>query len=296
MSKQKAHIVAKRLMNISTKEKATQIALRSIKESLGDAVQGLQDDALEKYSQSAVLLKMNVEEERFLINYKKKGSFYLPEIMLGKKRYLVSSLDMLSGMRRIIKKSSRISKLNYTISKPKDAKDETKIKNPILSLDADNRVCLLEVPAIRKGFIDILTYSFLRKRGLQSLILFKCKSFGEASSNLDGRCSLGLKKGDNYLYIRNSARKNSLELKAEVGDFIMTRQGMFVGLAVDVEYSAVNRQQRIKCFVFSDDFNIKDSIKISLEKAAKDEYYRPFAEAVEKVNKRLKDLDRKRKL
>ncbi len=293
ISKTKTKTVAEKLMKISTKEKATQLALRSIKESLGDAVQGgLQNDALEKYSLSAVLLKMNVQEKRFLIDYKKSGTFYLPEIMVGGKRYLISSLDLLSGMRRLITKSSKINKLSYMVGKPKNSKKPLRIKTPLLSLKADNRVCMLEVPAIRKNSVDLLTYDSLRKRGLQNLTLFKYKTFGEDSSSLDGRCSLGLKKGDNYLYIRNSVLKSAVQLKAEVGDFIMTKQGMFVGIAVDVENFNSGRQQRVKCFVFSDDFNIKDAVKIPLVKRSGAKYFSDFAEAVAKINSQLKHLDR----
>lgn len=292
LSKRKAQAVAEKLMQISTKEKATQIALKNIKESLGDAVQGLQSDALEKYSQSAVLLTMNIQEKRFLIDYKKSGAFYLPEVMIGDKRYLISSLDLLSGIRRIVKESSRISKLTYTISKPKNADSKLNIKVPLLSLNADNRVCLLEVPAVRKNSVELLTYDNLRKRGLQSLKLFKYKNFGEDSSSLDGRCSLGLKKGDNYLYIRNSIRKNSLELKAEIGDFIMTRQGMFVGVVVEVENFNAGRQQRVKCFVFSDDFSVKDTVAIPVVKKTGDKYFSAFAAAVAKINSKLKKMDR----
>ena len=293
VSKTKAKTAAEKLMEISTKEKVTQLALRSIKESLGDAVQGgLQNDALEKYSLSAVLLKMNVQEKRFLIDYKKSGTFYLPEVMIGGKRYLISSLDLLSGMRRLITKSSKINKLSYMVGKPKNGKKQLKIKTPLLSLKADNRVCMLEVPAIRKNSVELLTYSSLRKRGLQNLTLFKYTTFGEDSSSLDGRCSLGLKKGDNYLYIRNSVLKSAAQLKAEVGDFIMTKQGMFVGIAVEVENFNSGRQQRVKCFVFSDDFNIKDAVKIPLVKRSGAEYFSDFAEAVAKINSQLKHLDR----
>ena len=292
LSKKKAKTVAEKLMNISTKEKATQIALRSIKESLGDAVQGLQSDALEKYSQSAVLLEMNIEEKRFLFSNKKDETFYLPEVMVGGKRYLISSIDLLGGMRRSITKSSRINKLSYNAGKPKSGEAKRKIKTPLLSLNADNRVCMLEVPAIRKNYLELLTYDSLRKRGLQSLILFKYKNFGEDSSNLNGRCSLGLKKGDNYLYIRNSVRKTAPELKAEVGDFVMTRQGMFVAVAVEVESFNAGRQQRVKCFVFSDDFNIKNVSKVPLAKTPGSKYFSAFAAAIEKINTRLKKLDR----
>ncbi len=292
LSRKKAKTVAEKLMNISTKEKATQIALRSIKESLGDAVQGLQSDALEKYSQATVLLEMNIEERRFLLNYKKQGAFYLPEVMIGDKRYLISSIDLLGGMRRAITKSSRISKLSYIAGKPKSGEDKRRISTPILSVNTDNRVCLLEAPKIRKDYLELLTYSNLRKRGLQGLTLFKYKNFGEDSGSLDGRCSLGLKKGDNYLYVRNSVRKGAPELKVEVGDFVMTKQGMFVGVAVEVENLNSGHQQRVKCFVFSDDFNVSNVTKIPLVKAPGDKYFKAFAVTLAQINDKLKKLDR----
>ena len=296
LSKKQAKNVAEQLMNISTKERATQIALRSIKESLGDAVQGLQSDALEKYSQAAVLLEMDIEERRFLVNYEKTGAFYLPKVMIAGKSYLVSSLDLLSGMREIITKSSRINKLNYTVAKPKGGKNKVRVKTPLLSLTRDNRVCMLEVPTVKDEYVELLTYDKLRRRGLQSLILFKYKTFGEDSSNLDGRCSLGLKKGDNYLYIRNSVRKNEPELKVEIGDFIMTKQGMFVGVAIEIENFSAGRQQRVKCFVFSDDFKVKDVVKIPLIKASGEKYFTAFAGAVAKINYKLKNLYRMKRL
>ncbi|MBU8902757.1 MAG: hypothetical protein KOO69_08455, partial [Victivallales bacterium] len=296
LSKKQAKNVAEQLMKISTKERATQIALRSIKESLGDAVQGLQNDALEKYSQAAVLLEMDIEERRFLVNYEKTGAFYLPKVMISGKSYLVSSLDLLSGMREIITKSSRINKLNYTVAKPKGGKSRVRVKTPLLSLTRDNRVCILEVPTVKDEYVELLTYDNLRRRGLQNLILFKYKTFGEDSSSLDGRCSLGLKRGDNYLYIRNSVRKNEPELKVEIGDFIMTKQGMFVGVAIEIENFSAGRQQRVKCFVFSDDFDVKDVVKIPLIKASGEQYYTAFAGAVAKINYQLKNLYRMKRL
>ena len=295
VSKTKAKSVSERLVKISTKEKATQLALRSIKESLGDAVQGLQSNTLEKYSLSTVVLKMNIQEKRFLIDYKKSGTFYLPEVMVDGKRYLISSLDLLSGMRRLITKTSRIDQLSYMVGKPRNANKPLRIKTPLLSLNADNRVCLLEIPAIRKNYVELLTHGNLKKRGLQNLTLFKHKTFGEESSSLNGRCSLGLKRGDNYLYIRNALRKNTPELKAEVGDFIMTKQGMFVGIAVEVENFNSGRQQRVKCFVFSDDFSIKNVAKLPLTRRSGVKYFNDFAEAVAKINSRLKHLGRVKK-
>lgn len=300
MSKKQAEVAAEKLMQAkldlvatTSKEKATQATLRKLRDALSEAVQKLRSDALERYSQAAVLLKMEVQERRFLINYDKNIDFYLPEVLIGGKRYLVSSLDLFSGMGRVMTDSSSISKLSYVVGKPKNGSREmTVLTNPLLSLNVDSRVCLLEVPAIVKNPVQLLTYSELRKRGLQDLTLFKYTTFGQESSSLEGRCSLGLKKGDNYLYIRNSAYRNTPQLKADIGDFIMTKQGQFVGVAVEVENFDLERRQRIKCFVFSDDFDLKNVTEIPIVKPAGSEYFSAFAKTVTEINSRVKHLSR----
>ncbi|MFA6714676.1 MAG: hypothetical protein WCS27_04830 [Victivallaceae bacterium] len=303
LSKKQADVAAEKLMKAkldlaatTSKEKATQATLRKLKDSLSEAVQKLRSDALEKYSQAAVLLKVEVQEKRFLINYGKDINFYLPEVLIGGKRYLISSIDRLSGMGRVITESSSINKLSYAVGKPKNGSRKMDIlKKPILSLNADNRVCLLEVPAIVKEPIQLLNYNELKKRGLQDLTLFKYTTFGQESSSLEGRCSLGLKKGDNYLYVRNSAHRNAPQLKADVGDFIMTKQGQFVGIAVEVESFDLGRRQRVKFFVFSDDSEIKDISRIPVIKPAGSKYFRSFAKSVAEINSKIKHLGRIKK-
>jgi hypothetical protein len=302
-SKKQAELAAEKLMKAklnlaetTSKEKATQATLRKLKDSLSDAVQKLRSDALERYSQAAVLLKMEVREKRFLINYDKNIDFYLPEVLIGGKRYLISSIDLFSGMGRVMTPSSSINKLSYVVGKPKNgSRQMVTLKNPILSLNADNRVCMLEAPAIVKEPIELLTYSELRKRGLQDLTLFKYTTFGQESSSLEGRCSLGLKKGDNYLYIRNSAHRNAPQLKADIGDFIITKQGQFVGVAVEVENFDLGRRQRVKFFVFSDDFNLKNTTTIPIVKPAGSEYFSTFAKTVAEINSRIKLENRNQK-
>ena len=280
------------LAKTSSKEKATRQALKKIKDSLSDAVHKLKSDALERYSQAAVCLKLDIQERRFLIDYSKKLKFYLPEVTLDGKTYLVSSIDLLSGMGRVIHKSSKINKLSYVIGKPKGGKKETPVTSPLLSLNIDNRVCLLEIPSVRKKSVELLTYDKLRKRGLQDLTLFKYNSFGQESSSIEGRCSLGLEKGDHYLYIRNSVRRNAPELKADIGDFVISKEGMLVAVAVEVETFDLGRKQRVKCFVFPDKFDLKSVDSIPLVKPSKSKYYRGFASAVAAVNSRIRHIER----
>lgn len=302
LSKQEKEEIASKLVQTkitlaktSSKEKATRQALKKIKDSLSDAVQKLKSDALEQYSQTAVYLKMDVQERRFLIDYTKKRQFYLPEVQIEGKTYLVSSIDLLSGMGRTINKSSKINKLSYVINKPKNGKEAIQVSSPLLSLNIDNRVCLMEIPSLRKKSVKLLTYDKLRKRGVQELTLFKYNSFGQDSSSLEGRCSLGLEKGDHYLYIRNSVHRNTPGLKADVGDFVISKEGMLVAIAVEVESFDLGRKQRVKCFVFPDKFNLKSIERIPVSKPAGSKYYRGFASAVAAVNSRIKRMERNKK-
>ncbi|MDD5728212.1 MAG: hypothetical protein PHV59_06590 [Victivallales bacterium] len=282
------------LAKTSSKEKATRQALKKIEDSLSDAVHKLKSDALEKYFQSAVYLKMNIKEKRFLLDYSRERIFYLPEINIKGKSYLMSSLDLLCGLGRVINEYSKISELNYCVGKPKNIKELTPVNTRLLSLNLDNRVCLLEIPSVRKNALALLTYSELRKRGLQDLTLFKSNSFGQESCGLEGRCSLGLDKGDHYLYIRNSAPRNAPVLKADVGDFIVSKEGRLVAVAVAVEISDVGRRQRVKCFVFPDDFNLSEVSSVPLGKPAGSEYYRGFVAAVAAINARLRLEEREK--
>ena len=283
------------LIKSSSEEKAAQVALNKTKESLKAAMERLQSEALDKYSQAAVLLKVNIKESRFLIDYESGGTFYLPEVLIDGKKYLISPLELLNSMGRTITAASKIIQLSYRVGKPKDGNNMSSIKQPLLSLNADNRVCIVEVPAVRKTALELLTYENLKKRGLQNLTLFKYTTFGQESCSLDGRSSLGLEKGDHYLYIRNSVRNNDPQLKANVGDFIITKQGQFVGIAVEVQNFDFGRKQRVKCFVFPNDFKTSNVTEIPLAKRPGNKYFTNFAKVVAAINSRIKHLNRNNK-
>jgi predicted nucleic acid-binding Zn-ribbon protein len=300
--KEKAKLAEKRLaktemelVETSSEVKTKEAALKKTQESLKDAVERLQSDALEKYSEAAVLLKINMKEKRFLLDYEKGENLYLPEVSINGQNYLISSIDLLNTLGRLVTKSSRISQLSLKVGKPKDAQNMTLIDSPILSLNRDNRVCIIKTPKVNKTSLELLNYEELKKRGLQNLTLFKHKNFGQESCSLNGRISLGLEKGDNYLYIRNSVRKNDPELKAEVGDFIISKQGKFVGLAVEIQSFDLGRKERVKCFVFPEKIDFKNLTAISLKKRPGSEYYQGFAEAVAEINSRIKHSGRDKK-
>ena len=110
--------------------------------------------------------------------------------------------------------------------------------------------------------------------------MFKSGSFGKESVSLNGRCSLDLAAGKPQLYIRNTGRGPAGELKAEPGDFIITKQGDFVGIVTGIENFDMGRRQEAKCFVFPEDFKWDGAKTIRLDKAPDAEYFENFSKGV----------------
>jgi uncharacterized coiled-coil DUF342 family protein len=265
-------------------QQATQTALEETKIRLKEAEERLRSDALQKYSQATVKLDFSIKEKRFLSDYSSAESYYLPEIAIGEKNYLAVNFKIITGLFKDITGHAKVYDLNYAIGEPleADAGKFKKVNGPIYSLNVDNRVCLLEIPAMRKA-LKPLSFSQLKSRGLQNLYLFKPNDFGKRTCNLEGRASLNLSTGNKYLYIRNSTRRTDSELKAELGDFIITKEGDFVGLIVAVEDFDMGRKQDAKCFIMPDNFKVSEAYEIPITRQKDQPLYSDFMKAVDFV-------------
>jgi predicted nucleic acid-binding Zn-ribbon protein len=271
---------------------AAKAELKQTKVRLSDAESKLRSDALEKYSLAAIKVNFNISENRLLMDYHNKETFCLPQIFYKGKYYIIGDLKVITGMFREITGHSKVYRLQYAVESVKNGSKPRYLHGPLISLNSDNRVCMMEIPKMRKDALKIITFPALRKRGVQDLQLFKYRSFGKGNTSLNGRCSLSFGKGDQYLYIRNSTRRSDTQMNAEPGDFVISKQGDYVGVVVAVENFDMNRRQEAKCYVFPDNFKISDSVKISLAKAAGQKYYTSFAKAVENMVSTIKRLDR----
>ena len=126
-----------------------------------------------------------------------------------------------------------------------------------------------------------MTIGKLRQRGLHNLYLFKTSSFGKESAALGGRCSIDLSAREPYLYIRNTGRgTGGSELRAEPGDFVLSREGDFIGVVVSIENFDFGRRQEAKCFVFPDEFNWEKAGSIPIVRRPGEEYFNAFGGAV----------------
>jgi hypothetical protein len=132
-----------------------------------------------------------------------------------------------------------------------------------------------------------LTFNKLKERGLKNLYLFKKKFCGKGSVELQGRCSINLDKADSYLYISNAEFKKDESKQALPGDFVLTKEGRFVGVIVRAEKSEKNKEA--KCFVFPEAINIVGAMKIPLVRQRGAEFYTAFVEAVNRVNDTIRE-------
>jgi hypothetical protein len=101
---------------------------------------------------------------------------------------------------------------------------------------------------------------------------------------------MSMDKNDDYLYIRNDSRTQSSTVQAEVGDMVMSKEGGFIGVIVAVN-KLDNGKSEAKCFVFPDNFELRNSAKLSLKKEPKSEFYTDFEILGNKVLDRIKKIE-----
>jgi hypothetical protein len=270
--------------------KTTKSTLKQTNSRLKTVEEKLTSDALKKYSQSTVKLSFAISEDRmFLSDYTASANWFTPLISLNGKIWLIGYFNSLTGINKI-SGHSKVTALTYAITEP-DGKHKTKkLNGPILVLKEDPRACLIEAPKSKKPAMKAITFSELKTRGIEDLYLFKNSTFGKKSGKLDGRCSLNLEPGKQYLHIRNSTRSTDAIIKAELGDFVISKQGEFIGIIVSVETGDFGKKSVAKCFIIPDKFNLAQALKVPLQRGSGEKYYDLFAEKVAKIKQTVKRL------
>jgi septal ring factor EnvC (AmiA/AmiB activator) len=280
------------LEKIQAQIKNTSSTLNETKKQLSEARKKLQNNALKNYSSAVVKLLFSVREKRLLRDYRYGTEWYQPIVKIGSKNYLVVNFSEITGLDQPITGHADIINLKYRIA-PTTGDDETRITSMIEPLETDPRVCAIVInPPKNVKPLQPLTYSQLRKRGIQNLYLFKNGSFGKKSSVLNGRVSMNLDGKDPYLYIRNSARTSDSELKADAGDCVITKQGDFVGIVVHTSKPNPNHQQIAKCFIFPDNLRFDPEFAIPVTRTPGSEYYNNYLKQVDAVRRLIKRRQR----
>jgi hypothetical protein len=247
----------------------------------------LKTDVLKEYSKAVVKLMFDIRERRLLTSYEDNKIWYLPEISLGEKSYIIADFNDLLALGSNWISHRKVYSLNYTVGLPTINSQRTLLKGPILSLFPDRRVCLLPVPPTATP-LKPLSFNQLKERGLHHIHLFKKNNFGKSSTNLGNRCSINMAPGDNYLYISNDPHLRTSQINAEPGDVLLTREGRFVGIVVEVKRTESGRGQEAKCFVFPSSIDLAKANRIPLTKPVGSEYYQGFVNAVEKISEEIK--------
>ncbi len=270
---------------VETREKD----LRFTREQLQKADALLRSDAWTSYSRAVHELSYHLKNERVMNSFDLKKTLYLPEIKVDGKSFLVTAFASITGLDGSISGFTRVVELSYRNRLLSSETEAVPLTGPILSLGEERNVCL--IPLRKQGGEPLIPISFaeLKKRGLQNLTLFKTGTFGKETAPLDDRCSLGLNAAaPHYLIIRNAIR-NSSELPAEVGDFVISKEGAFVGVVVRVRSDAYGRSQEAFCYLFPPAVRWTDAREIPLTKAAGEKLYSGFAEAVNQIQQKLSD-------
>ncbi len=268
--------------------------LKSARERLTDAEEKLRSDVLQRYAGSAIKLKLRLKEKRMLLESTTDAEYVLPLVELGGKVCVIGDFLLLTGNARDRRNFDHLTELAYAaLPVEGDAKGQV-LPGPLYAPRKECRVAMLEVKPEGRTPLKVLSLSELKKRGIQDLYLFKHSAFGKESAALEGRCSVNFTAGDEYLYIRNSARGTGSELRAEPGDFVLTKQGDFVAAVIAVENTDFGRRQEARCVIFPDNFNWNDVYAMPTAKSPDSSYLEAFSGAAAPVVEAIRKLENER--
>ena len=250
----------------------------------------LSNDSLTSYNASALELSFHLVNDRLLNNITIDKSFFLPAVSLGGRSWLVSAFRDTTGL-TLYSGYTKVTELAYKVRRPQSKDKWTPVTGPALCLEEDSRVCLFPVEAGKAEPIQAITFAALRERGLDNLTLFKSGTFSKDSADITGRCSVSLEQGDNHLYIRNPNRSSS-ELKADVGDIVISKEGLFVGVVVKVSSTDLGQTSTAQVYVFPGEPDLAKALQLRLTKEPSQTLFYDFVERHESLRKRAEQLDK----
>lgn len=133
--------------------------------------------------------------------------------------------------------------------------------------------------------IKPLTFSELRKRGIEELYLFKC-DVPDAQTKLTGRVSLSADPESPAIFIRNSG----MSIKAAYGDLVLTAQGEFVGIVAGaVKVDNANIANAVKVPLVNDVAKMwEQPWMIPLDKNPQEDFYSSFANKMREFRSNVK--------
>ena len=292
---EKDRTIAQTEMILGQKDKVIEDKERDLTETKKEADElkkMLNNDVLTSYNASTLELSFHLVNDRIFNNIVIDKSFFLPAVSFGGRTWLVSAFRDTTGL-NLHSGYTKVTELQYKVRRPQSKDKWTDVTGPALCLAEDARVCLFPVDAAKSEPLRALTFTALRERGLDNLTLFKSATFSKDSADITGRCSVSMEQGDNYLYIRNPNRSSS-ELKAEVGDIVLSKEGFFVGVIVKVSSPDLGQTSTAQCFVFTGEPEFAKAIQLRLTKERSQTLFYDFVDKHESLRKLTEQFDRKK--
>lgn len=281
-----------RVAAVAAKKEAEEAKTKlvTVREDLKQLRKRIEGNVLDYYDRTVQNIRIYMEQERFWHNLRSAQNLFLPVIRIENKFVVISLFRLLAGA-DFEEEMELEDVLRYTAKAyTPDGSDVagSSIKGYLTVSRKDIRVACLELDNYEGETLSFLTFSDLKRRGLQNMYLFKAGSFGHEGGSMDGRLSLGLKENDEYLYIRNGLASSG-EVIAERGDLIMTKEGGFAGIVVAVKEKEDGRSEA-KCFVFPDSFRLRNAIRIGIDSDG-NKYLKDFNTVGAKLLPRLQKLE-----
>ena len=250
-------------------------------------------DVIASYADSVLNFSCRVSEEKLFGLHTGSGSFFLPVVKFNGKNFIIGTLNKFAGDTGTALAFAKVKELEFTVQAPGQQALKKRLATPILVNRAEPLAAAFEYSGLDRKPLPLLTIDTLKNRGTDGLYLFKCTSLGKESTLLDGRCSLSLVPGENFMFIRNAGRANN-ELGAEPGDFVLSREGEFVGLVIGYETSERQKIKSSKVLLFADEKTWNDAEVIHINRKSKESYYEEFARKMQEIRKKIPADSRRR--
>lgn len=251
-------------------------------------------DVIASYADSIVNFSYKVSEEKFIGLHSGTGNFFFPVVTFNNKNFIIGTLNKFAGDADTALAFVKVKELQFSIQSPGKNTVKRRIASPLLLNRTERRAAAFEYRDRDRKPLPLLTAEKLKKRGTDALYLFKSTSLGKESALLDGRCSLSLVPGENFMFIRNAGRANN-ELHAEPGDFIISREGEFVGIVIDHDTSDRGRVKIVKALLFSDGSSWDDAEEVSIIRTPGVGYYEDFAKTMREIRRKIPADSRRRR-
>ncbi|MEG2075114.1 MAG: hypothetical protein RRY34_01330, partial [Victivallaceae bacterium] len=244
----------------------------------------LRNDVTLAYNNAVLALEVNMTEKQLLLDRDLTATYYLPQVKIGANNYLISDILYLFNRVRNSALPNDVYALNLAVNEIKTDSKKINMEKPILLDSSNERIAFIEVPfGIDKSkALEIITLDEVKKRDMNEFYLYKPSSAGSASTALTGRVSMAVGPNGTELIIRNST-KTASELKAEVGDFVLTKQGEFVGVVEQINSSDFGRKNDAKVTTFSKIPTPNNFRQISVKAKNSDGFYRVFQDEMKRI-------------